>query len=194
MKLLLGLTLAGAAAASWLGLPERPALAAPKLRNVELFVRPEPGGLSTVDEHEHGVALDVLDWRPRGFRIFGTAAGRALMATASMSVKVEYDETVEFYSIDGSNVAAFLEPMRHGAFELKGYVDGLPVLAVLRPAGSGPELTVRDRGLALQSRDVGNRVRLAGTFDAALYDARRLALVGAALAIVRLDAPVRREE
>lgn len=169
---------------------------APAATLSELAVRVEEGGVSTI---QCGAPELDVDARPSGGRDYvlsGKAGGEDLSWTAKRAVALEAGERVESYRIAGPGFEARLEPLHvdRGDYRLVLSSSGTERSLRLEPDGGGSavEFSVRGRGVDLRTRTSGPRSVLAGDYDSAALDAPRLAAVGAALALLRLDPPLRR--
>lgn len=201
MRTLLLLLCCAAAASAAGALPSmgavraRTALPAARIP-VELAVRAQASGFPTVIAREQGVSLTFINADRAPYRIWGELAGRRISWTASRRVRFENDERVDSRVLSGDGIEAELEPVsRHRAeYRLRGTVDGKPLsVSFLPETGSeAAEFLVRAEGFGLRTRTSGVRSVLRGDYDSERFDAPRLAAVGVALALIRLDPPSRR--
>lgn len=173
-----------------LGLILAAAVGASPTSSVELWVRAEPDGFSSVRSEGSGVDVTALS-RSRGVWAFTGRAGAPVSFEARRERDTQSGDVVSRWRFTGLGAEWTLEQASRlrTDYRLKP-ADGGPALQfVSETSGEGPDFRIEGSGVDLRTRTSGRRTAVNGT--AAALGPGRTALIGASLILLRLDPPRR---
>lgn len=162
----------------------------PPSAQVELWVRADPDGFSSVKDEALGVDLTAMRHSPGSWTFTGRAGGPFSLDVRREQV-MDADESVSRWRLTDGAAAWTLERVSRNRadYRLRPAEGGPSVLFAAETGSEGPEFRVEADGLALRTRAQGSRTRVGG--NAAALGPRPAALLGAALVLLRLDPPLR---
>lgn len=166
------------------------AAAAAPPASVELWVRADPDGFSSVKAEALGVDLTAVSRSPNAWAFTGRAGAPVSFAVRRERV-TEADESVSRWRFEGAGFQWTLERVSRlrSDYRLRPPDGGPSVLFATETASEGPAFRIEADGLDLRTRDSGPRTRVSGT--ALGLGPSRAAALGAALILLRLDPPRR---
>ena len=157
---------------------------------VELWVRADPDGFSSVTAEALGVDLTAVS-RSRSVWAFTGRAGVPVSFEARREHVTDAGESVSRWRFTGAGFAWTLERVSRlrNDYRLRPPDGGPSVLFAAETASEGPAFRIEAPGLDLLTRNSGPRTRASGT--ALGLGPARAAALGAALVLLRLDPPRR---
>lgn len=173
-----------------LGLILAAAVSASPASDVELWVRAEPDGFSSIRSEPLGVEVTAQS-RSHNLWVFTGRAGDRVAFEARRERAVESGDSVSRWRFTGLGADWTLEQISRlrTDYRLKPSDGGPSLLFSSETSGEGPDFRIEGTGIELRTRTSGRRTAVSGT--AAALGPGRAALIGASLVLLRLDPPRR---
>lgn len=171
-----------------LGLILAAAVSASPTSGVELWVRAEPDGFSSIRSETLGVDVTALN-RSRSVWAFTGRAGGPVSFEARRGHVTESGDAVSRWRFAGLGSEWTLEQVSRlrTDYRLKPADGGPSLLFSSETSGEGPDFRIEGTGVDLRTRTSGRRTAVSG--KAAALGPGRAALIGASLILLRLDPP-----
>ncbi len=168
------------------------AVSAAPMSQVELWVRAEPDGFSSVRCEALGVDLTARARSP-GLWSFSGKAGAPAAFEARREHASESGDVIPRWRFAGLGSEWTLEQASRlrADYRLKPADGGPSLLFAAETSGDGPDFRIEGTGVELRTRSSGRRTAASGT--AAALGPGRAALIGASLVLLRLSPPRRAE-
>lgn len=175
----------------WKGVHE--AIQASKPRKIELVLRADRDGFSSVVDKNLALNVSVLPVPGRKFRVWGQAGPQWTDAMMSRTRRIDAGESVQGYSLEGMGFSVSLEPTRSlsGQYLVKG-LSAKPIQLQVNSWEGAVRMFAYGSGLELRGFDSGRQVKVWGRYQTSSFDEARLAFLGALIVAVELEAPLRR--
>ncbi len=176
MKPLLAVLLAAvAASAAW--------------TELDLSVRADPDGFSSIKEEHLALDLTGTQTTARRWSFRGKAGGQNYELTATPVRRMDADELVQGWRFTAENLDGVLEPTSRWRADYRLTGSGPSVTFQSESSSNDAEFLVRSPEFQLRTRTAAGRSQLTGGGQD--VDAKRAALLGASLILLKLDPPRR---